>query len=205
MSIHSGFEQQVEEVDVLLADAVPPEEVLEICYQLATMKKQATQRELFYRLLADSPDYFHKQRDESSTGGYVDCTKLGTNGLSIPGNIWHLENPAGLSIICTYKFGSARMGLEAPKYACDIKWLGIRASDLQYISERGFLPLTHRDRVKGQNLLASKLLENYGPYKEELSYMLENGKRAEIEALHGQGFDFLARLVAQKCASGDYI
>lgn len=35
--------------------------VMEMCYQILLLEKRVTQRELFYKLLCDSPDYFPSQ------------------------------------------------------------------------------------------------------------------------------------------------
>lgn len=35
--------------------------VMEICFQILLQEKRVTQRELFYKLLCDSPDYFSSQ------------------------------------------------------------------------------------------------------------------------------------------------
>ncbi|KAG0566879.1 hypothetical protein KC19_7G094600 [Ceratodon purpureus] len=71
-------------------------------------------------------------------------------------------NPAGLAIICTYKFGSIKMGLEAPRYVCDVKWLGLRNQDaLTYVPDNAFTSLTNRDVTQARSLLASKMLQVY--------------------------------------------
>lgn len=114
-------------------------------------------------------------------------------------------NPAGLHILLTYKFGSTRSGLEAPKYACDVKWLGIRSGDLLLVPEHGLQPLTPRDIVLGHNLLHSEKLLSRPAYRDEMRYMQDRGLRAEIESLHANGDNFLAEYIGAKIMQGDYI
>ncbi|KAL7188981.1 hypothetical protein ACSBR1_038779 [Camellia fascicularis] len=194
--------------------------VMEMCYQVLVQEKRLTQRELFYKLLCDSPDYFTSQLQvnrtiqdvvallrcsryslgimASSRGAIagrlllqepnqevVDCSACGSSGYAISGDLNLLEklvmktdaryiivvekhaifqrlaedcvynqipsilitakgypdiatrfllhrisktfpdmpifglvdwNPAGLAILCTFKFGSIGMGLEAYRY-----------------------------------------------------------------------------------------
>lgn len=283
--------------------------VLRICYQLLEEGKQATQRELFYRLLSEAPNYFQCQSQvnntiqdvvallkcsrnslgilasskgsvagrliiQESNGEFLDCTNMGTTGQVISGDLkcvqkWRFQsdaryillvekdaifqrlqedkffhsipciiitakgypdlasrvflhqlrcsfpflpivalvdwNPAGLAIICTYKFGSIRMGLEASKYVCDVKWLGLRSGDLQLIPRDSLLPLTVKDNQLGASLLSSIMLQNNAQYKQELACMLKSGQRVEIEALYAHGYNFLGRYISLKLMQRDYI
>ncbi|KAH7840130.1 hypothetical protein Vadar_013039 [Vaccinium darrowii] len=270
--------------------------VMEMCYQVLIQEKRLTQRELFYKLLCDSPDYFTSQLQvnrtiqdvvallrcsrfslgimASSRGAIagrlllqepnqevVDCSACGSSGYGISGDLNLLEklvmktdaryivvvekhaifqrlaedcmynqipsilitakgypdiatrfllhrisrtfpdlpifglvdwNPAGLAILCTFKFGSIGMGLEAYRYACNVKWLGVRKGDLELIPEQSFIPLKPRDVQIAKSLASSEILPDN--YKEELAVMVESGKRAEIEALYFHGYDFLGRV-----------
>ncbi|KAL9177595.1 hypothetical protein ABFS82_01G068800 [Erythranthe guttata] len=211
--------------------------VMEMCYQILVQEKKVTQRELFYKLLCDSPHYFTSQLQvnrtiqdlvalvrcsryslgimASSRGAVagrlllqepnqeiVDCSTCGSSGYVISGDLNLLENlvmksdaryiivvekhaifqrlaedrvfnqipcilitakgypdigtrlllhrmsrefpelpilglvdwnPAGLAILCTFKFGSIAMGLEAYRYGalfltlfflqCEVAWI----------------------------------------------------------------------------------
>uniref|UniRef100_A0A453RX74 Topoisomerase 6 subunit A/Spo11 TOPRIM domain-containing protein n=1 Tax=Aegilops tauschii subsp. strangulata TaxID=200361 RepID=A0A453RX74_AEGTS len=112
-------------------------------------------------------------------------------------------NPAGLSILCTYKYGSISMGLESYRYACNVKWLGLRGDDLQLIPQSAFQELKPRDLQIAKSLLSSKFLQD--THRAELTRMVETGTRAEIEALYCHGFDFLGKFIARKIVQGDYI
>ncbi|OVA16955.1 Spo11/DNA topoisomerase VI [Macleaya cordata] len=281
--------------------------VMEICFQLLVKEKRVTQRELFYKLLCDSPDYFNSQLQvnrtiqdvvallrcsrhslgimASSRGAVVgrlmiqepnqeivDCTMCGSSGHAITGDLNLLEkvviqsdaryiivvekhaifqrlaedcifsqipsilitakgypdiatrfllhrlsrafpnlpilalvdwNPAGLAILCTFKFGSIGMGLEAYRYACNVKWLGIRGNDLELIPEESFVPLKPRDLQIAKSLMSCEMLQD--PYRKELAMMVQRCQRAEIEALYFDGYDFLGRYIARKIVQADYI
>jgi hypothetical protein len=99
--------------------------------------------------------------------------------------ICFFRNPAGLAIMCTYKYGSISMGLESYRYgtlsewssnpysahvaepcesyspfsACNVKWLGMRGDDLQLIPESAFQVLKPRDLQIAKSLLSSKFLQ----------------------------------------------
>ncbi|XP_031249562.1 meiotic recombination protein SPO11-2 isoform X1 [Pistacia vera] len=289
--------------------------VMEMCFHILVEEKQVTQRELFYKLLCDSPEYFTSQLQvnrtiqdvvallrcsryslgimASSRGlvagrlllqepnhEVVDCSACGSSGYAISGDLNLLEklvmktdaryiilvekhaifhrlaedrvfdkipsilitakgypdiatrfflhkmtrafpdlpilalvdwNPAGLAILCTFKFGSIGMGLEAYRYACNVKWLGLRGDDLQLIPEQSLAPLKPRDLQVARSLMSSKILqvkingvcqENY---KEELTLMVQSGQRAEIEALYFHGYDYLEKYIEKKIVQANYI
>ncbi|KAH9719395.1 Meiotic recombination protein SPO11-2 [Citrus sinensis] len=281
--------------------------VMETCFQILSQEKRVTQRELFYKLLCDSPEYFTSQLQvnrtiqdviallhcsrfslgivASSRGlvagrlmlqepnqEVIDCSACGSSGYSISGDLSLLEkldlktdaryiivvekhaifqrltedfvfnqipsilitakgypdiatrfllhrlnrafpdlpilalvdwNPAGLAILCTFKFGSIGMGMEAYRYACNVKWLGLRGDDVQLIPEQSLLPLKPRDLQIARSLMSSEILQEN--YKEELSLMVHNGQRAEVEALYFHGYDYLGKYIAKKIVQADYI
>ncbi|XP_043698185.1 meiotic recombination protein SPO11-2 isoform X1 [Telopea speciosissima] len=281
--------------------------VMELCFRLLTQEKRVTQRELFYKLLCSSPDYFTSQLEvnrtiqdvvaflhcsryslgimASSRGAIigrlllqetnqetVDCSACGSSGHAITGDLNVIEklvmqsdaryiivvekhaifqrlaedqifnqipsilvtakgypdiatrlllyrmsrafpnlpivalvdwNPAGLAILCTFKFGSIGMGLEAYRYACNVKWLGLRGDDLSLIPEQSLVPLKPRDLQIAKSLMSSEVLQEN--YREELLSMIQSGQRAEIEALYFHGYDFLGKYIAKKIVQSDYI
>ncbi|KAL8112526.1 meiotic recombination protein SPO11-2 [Apium graveolens] len=281
--------------------------VMEMCYQILVQEKRVTQRELFYKLLCDSSDYFSSQLQvnrtvqdvvallrcsryslgimASSRGAVsgrlllqepslevVDCSTCGSSGYAITGDLGLLENlvmksdaryifvvekhaifqrltedrvfnqipcifitakgypdiatrfllhrisrsfpdlpilglvdwnPAGLAILCTFKYGSIGMGLEAYRYACNVKWLGLRKDDLELIPEESYIPLKPRDLQIAKSLISSDILQDN--YKEELAIMVQSGRRAEIEALYIHGYEFLGRFLAKKIVQTHYI
>ncbi|AQK50754.1 topoisomerase-like enzyme2 [Zea mays] len=257
--------------------------VMEMCYKILGEGKLVQQRELFYKLLSDSPKYFSCQRHVNQAiqdvvsllrctrqslgvmassrgaligrlvlhepdGEQIDCSILGASGHAITGDlnllsklnlssgsryiivvekvhlastepdiseyadfrisglialIFFSRNPAGLAILCTYKYGSISMGLESYRYACNVKWLGVRGGDLHLIPEDAFQELKPRDLQIAKSLMSSKFLQE--SHRAELALMVERGKRADIEALYSHGFDFLGKYIARKIVQGDYI
>ncbi|XP_010553537.1 PREDICTED: meiotic recombination protein SPO11-2 [Tarenaya hassleriana] len=281
--------------------------VMEMCFQILLQGKRATQRELFYKLLCDSPEYFSSQIDvnrtiqdvvallrcsryslgimASSRGlvagrlflqepnrEIVDCSACGSSGYAISGDLNLLDslvlstdaryiiivekhaifhrlvedrvfnhipcifitakgypdiatrfllhristtfpdlpilalvdwNPAGLAILCTFKFGSIGMGLEAYRYACNVKWVGLRGDDLNLIPQESLVPQKPRDSQIAKSLMSSRVLpENY---RGELEMMMRAGKRAEIEALYSHGYAYVGKYIAKKIVQANYI
>ncbi|XP_027362146.1 meiotic recombination protein SPO11-2 isoform X1 [Abrus precatorius] len=290
--------------------------VMEMCYQILLQEKRVTQRELYYKLLCDSPQLFPSQTHvnrtiqdlvallrcsryslgimASSRGlvagrlilqepgkEVVDCSVCGSSGFAISGDLNMLENlilnadaryviivekhaifqrlaedrffhqipsilitakgypdmatrfllyrisrafpdlpilalvdwnPSGLAILCTFKFGSVGMGLEAYRYACNVKWLGLRGHDLPLLPDQSLVPLKPKDLQIAQSLLSSGILQvnypealNKDNYMEELALMVQSGRRAEIEALYCHGYDYLGKYIAKKIVQSDYV
>ncbi|KAK7253061.1 hypothetical protein RIF29_37465 [Crotalaria pallida] len=281
--------------------------VMEMCYHILVQEKRVTQRELYYKLLCDSPHLFPSQSDVNRTiqdviallrcSRYslgimassrgliagrlilkepgkedVDCSICGSSGHAISGDLNLLEklilnsdaryiiivekhaifqrltedqffrqipsilitakgypdmatrfllhrisrvfpdlpilclvdwNPAGLAILCTFKFGSVGMGLEAYRYACNVKWLGLRRHDLHMLPDESLVPLKPKDLQIAQSLMSSGILQEN--YKEEVALMVQSGRRAEIEALYFHGYDYLGKYIATKIVQSDYI
>ncbi|CAM8953715.1 unnamed protein product [Rhodiola kirilowii] len=281
--------------------------VMEMCLQILAQEKRVTQRELFYKLLCDSPGYFSSQTQvnktiqdvvallrcsryslgimASSRGAVagrlklqepgkeiIDCSECGSSGFDISGDLDLVDrliittdaryiiliekhavfqrlaedrifnqipsilitakgypdiatrmllhklsrafpelpilalvdwNPAGLAILCTFKYGSLGMGLEAYRYACNVKWLGLRGDDLSLIPEESLMPLKPRDLLVAKSLTSSKTIQD--EFKQELALMLQSGKRADIEALYIHGYDFLGKYLTKKIVQGGYI
>ncbi|KAF3448621.1 hypothetical protein FNV43_RR09334 [Rhamnella rubrinervis] len=281
--------------------------VMEMCYKILAQEKRVTQRELFYKLICDSPDYFLSQLEvnrtiqdvvtllrcsryslgimASSRGliagrllledpdeEVVDCSVCGSSGYAISGDLNLLDklilktdaryiivvekhaifqrlsedcifnqipsilitakgypdiatrfllhrmsrafpelpilalvdwNPAGLAILCTFKFGSIGMGLEAYRYACNVKWLGLRGDDVQLIPAESLVPLKPKDLQIAKSLMSSNILQEN--YREELASMVQTGQRADIEALYFHGYDFIGKFIAKKIVQANYI
>ncbi|KAK8506656.1 hypothetical protein V6N12_013470 [Hibiscus sabdariffa] len=310
--------------------------VMEKCLEILIQEKRVTQRELFYKLLCDSPDYFSSQLqvnrtiqadtvleswhlaedlllgvscfrsatwnffpaycianinmiDEISHAAYlfgdcialqepnqeaVECSACGSSGYAISGDLNLLEslimktdaryiivvekhaifqrlaedhvfnqipsilvtakgypdiatrfllhrmsrafpelpiialvdwNPAGLAILCSFKYGSIGMGLEAHRYACNVKWVGLRGDDVQLIPQVCLGPLKPRDLQIARSLFASGILQDNYIYRHELDVMMQSGQRADLEALYSHGYDYLGKYIAKKIVQADYI
>ncbi|KAL7678690.1 putative spo11/DNA topoisomerase VI subunit A, topoisomerase 6 subunit A/Spo11, TOPRIM [Plasmopara halstedii] len=70
-------------------------------------------------------------------------------------------NPFGLSIILTYKLGSARMPLESLQYAVDIKWIGVRPSQISNIAlpASSFKVLSRKDVAVANSLMRASFIQ----------------------------------------------
>jgi DNA topoisomerase VI subunit A len=118
-------------------------------------------------------------------------------------------NPFGLSLLMTYKLGSARMG---SKFTCDLKWLGLRPSQLAglNIPEDAMQEMTPRDIARLDSLKAlflSAAPDNlyssssssssssasssraFQQYIDEIETMRETQQNCELEALISSSFD----------------
>ncbi|PKI50921.1 hypothetical protein CRG98_028651 [Punica granatum] len=249
--------------------------VMEMCFQILVEGKRVTQRELFYKLLCTSPNYFSSQLQVNRTiqgKEEIDCGATGSSGHAISGDLSLLGNlvmradaryiilvekhaifqrlvedrvfnqipsilitargypdiatrfllhrmsrnfpelpilalvdwnPAGLAILCTFKFGSIGMGLEAYRYACNVKWLGLRGDDLELIPQESLTPLKPKDLQIAKSLISLEILPE--SYLQELALMTQSGCRAEIEALYFNGYDYLGKYIATKIVRANYI
>ena len=132
-------------------------------------------------------------------------------------------NPSGLLILRAFRGGArgrgANVALEGGRYALDIKWLGVRASDLRGVPAAARLPLTDLDRAKIRAMLAEDEAggsaggdgdEGAGEARArafELREMRARGNKAEIESLYpvdGEGLATLSEYVVEKILNGDY-
>lgn len=123
-------------------------------------------------------------------------------------------NPFGLALLLTYKIGSARMG---SRFSCDLKWLGLRPSQLARLSlpEEAMQDLSARDSARLDSmeklLVASNDGGDWDPYLEEIAAMREGAVKCELEALISGAFDFastmspLSRFVEEGIVRGQYI
>ena len=100
-------------------------------------------------------------------------------------------NPFGLALLLTYKLGSVRMG---SKFICDLKWVGLRPSQLDQLSlpSEVMQPLTDRDRSRIDSLM-TLLQTSEEPfakaYCDELQLIKTKQKKCELEALVSRAYD----------------
>ena len=90
----------------------------------------------------------------------------------------------------------------------DIKWLGVRPSDLDKynLPEQCRLPLTVHDRKTGEELLKEPFIQKNQKWVEEIELMLETGEKAEIQALSSYGFQYLTQqFLPRKILEGDWV
>jgi meiotic recombination protein SPO11 len=90
----------------------------------------------------------------------------------------------------------------------DIKWLGVRPSDLDRfnIPQQCRLPMSDEDIKTGQKLLEEDFIKANPEFVKELEIMLASKEKAEIQALSSFGFQYLSEVyLPLKLQSGDWI
>ncbi|RAW39228.1 hypothetical protein PC110_g4558 [Phytophthora cactorum] len=118
-------------------------------------------------------------------------------------------NPFGLSIMLTYKLGSARMPLESLQYAVDIKWVGVRPSQVAGLGlpTSSFKALTRKDLAVADSLMRAGFIQANEHFKDEVQMWLGDALpwKIELEALHFLGFTFLTSFLQDCIEEGNYL
>jgi meiotic recombination protein SPO11 len=119
------------------------------------------------------------------------------------------SDPYGLKILSVYMSGSKNMSYDSSSLTTpDIKWLGVRPSDLDRYSipDACRLPMSERDIKTGRELLKEEFIRKNPAWTAELELMLKTKEKAEIQALSNFGFQYLTHVyLPQKLAEGDWI
>jgi meiotic recombination protein SPO11 len=119
------------------------------------------------------------------------------------------SDPYGLKILSVYMKGSMNMSYDSSNLTTpDIKWLGVRPSDLDRfnIPQQCRLPMTDEDIKTGKKLLEEDFIRANPEWVEELEIMLANKEKAEIQALSSFGFQYLSQVyLPLKLQEGDWI
>ncbi|ERM95711.1 DNA topoisomerase 6 subunit A [Amborella trichopoda] len=107
------------------------------------------------------------------------------------------SDPYGLKILSVYMCGSKNMSYDSSNLTTpDIKWLGIRPTDLDKykIPEQCRLPMTEQDVKTGKDLLEEEFVKKNPGWVEELGIMVKSRQKAEIQALSSFGFQYLSEV-----------
>ncbi|KAL7092025.1 hypothetical protein ACP275_12G140000 [Erythranthe tilingii] len=107
------------------------------------------------------------------------------------------SDPYGLKILSVYGCGSKNMSYDSANLTTpDIKWLGVRPSDLDKynIPEQCRLPMTEQDLKTGRDLLEEDFVKKNPGWVEELNLMVKSKQKAEIQALSSFGFQYLTEV-----------
>ncbi|XP_047329308.1 DNA topoisomerase 6 subunit A [Impatiens glandulifera] len=107
------------------------------------------------------------------------------------------SDPYGLKILSVYGCGSKNMSYDSANLTTpDIKWLGIRPSDLDKykIPEQCRLPMTEQDIKTGKDMLEEDFVKKNPGWVEELTLMVKTKQKAEIQALSSFGFQYLSEV-----------
>eukprot|EP00743_Colponemidia_sp_Colp-15_P004840 GILK01005215.1.p1 GENE.GILK01005215.1~~GILK01005215.1.p1 ORF type:complete len:523 (+),score=119.06 GILK01005215.1:43-1569(+) len=119
------------------------------------------------------------------------------------------SDPYGLKILSVYMSGSKNMSYDSASLTTsDIKWLGVRPSDLNKygIPDQCRLKLTEHDIKTGKELLQEDFIKKNPVFVEELELMLQTGEKAEIQALSSFGFQYLSQVyLPLKLQEGDWV
>lgn len=118
-------------------------------------------------------------------------------------------DPYGLKILSVYMSGSKSMSYDSANLTTpDIKWLGVRPSDLEKfnIPEQCRLPMTASDIETGKALLKEEFITKNPAWVAELETMVNTKEKAEIQVLTHFGFQFITEVyLPQKLQAGDWI
>lgn len=118
-------------------------------------------------------------------------------------------DPYGLKILSVYMKGSKNMSYDAINLTTpDIKWLGVRPSDLDKYSipPQCRLEMSEHDVKTGKELLEEDFIKASPKWHAELELMVKSKVKAEIQALSSFGFQYLTQVyLPNKLADGDWI
>mmetsp|Transcript_1233 Transcript_1233/g.3804 ORF Transcript_1233/g.3804 Transcript_1233/m.3804 type:complete len:416 (+) Transcript_1233:53-1300(+) len=119
------------------------------------------------------------------------------------------SDPYGLKILSVYMSGSKSMSYDSANLTTpDIKWLGVRPSDLDKynIPEQCRLPMTEHDIKTGKELLEEDFIKKNKVWVSELELLVKRKEKAEIQALSNFGFQYLTEeYLPRKLAEGDWL
>jgi meiotic recombination protein SPO11 len=94
------------------------------------------------------------------------------------------SDPYGLKILSVYMSGSKNMSYDSSNLTTpDIKWLGVRPSDLDKykIPEQCQLPMTDQDIKTGKDMLEEDFIKKDKKWYKELELMVKTKEKAEIK------------------------
>lgn len=132
-----------------------------------------------------------------------------TNELHIPVLGLVDSDPYGLKILSVYMSGSKNMSYDSASLTTpDIKWLGLRPSDLDKfdLPDQCRLDMTENDIKTGKELLQEDFIKKNKEWMKELEIMVKTKKKAEIQALSSFGFQYITEVyLPQKLREGDWI
>ena len=119
------------------------------------------------------------------------------------------SDPYGLKIMSVYMQGSKNMSYDSANLTTsDIKWLGIRPSDLDAynLPEQCRLDMTKEDMKYGELMLQEPFVKNNPVWVKELNMMMETKQKAEIQALSSFGFQYISETyLPRKLREGDWV
>eukprot|EP00003_Mantamonas_plastica_P023537 TRINITY_DN4252_c0_g2_i1.p1 TRINITY_DN4252_c0_g2~~TRINITY_DN4252_c0_g2_i1.p1 ORF type:complete len:520 (+),score=180.71 TRINITY_DN4252_c0_g2_i1:796-2355(+) len=119
------------------------------------------------------------------------------------------SDPYGLKILSVYASGSKNMAFDSSHLTTpNIKWLGVRPSDLQKykIPKQCQLDMTEKDIQTGKQMLKEDFILKNPEWAKELQWMVKHKVKAEIQSLSAFGFQYLTEVyLPLKLQNGDWI
>ncbi|KAL7501371.1 hypothetical protein ACHAWT_010779 [Skeletonema menzelii] len=119
------------------------------------------------------------------------------------------SDPYGLKILSVYMSGSKNMSYDSASLTTpDIKWLGLRPSDLNKydLPDQCRLKMTENDIKTGKELLQESFITQNPLWVKELQRMVKTKEKAEIQALSSFGFQYITEVyLPRKLREGDWI
>jgi len=119
------------------------------------------------------------------------------------------SDPYGLKILSVYMSGSKNMSYDSASLTTpDIKWLGLRPSDLNRydLPDQCRLKMTENDIKTGKELLEESFITQNPEWVKELKRMVKTKEKAEIQALSSFGFQYITEVyLPRKLREGDWI
>ncbi|KAL7505345.1 hypothetical protein ACHAXN_002851 [Cyclotella atomus] len=132
-----------------------------------------------------------------------------TSELKIPVLALVDSDPYGLKILSVYMSGSKNMSYDSASLTTpDIKWLGLRPSDLNKydLPDQCRLNMTENDIKTGKELLQEAFIMKNPKWMKELQIMVKTKQKAEIQALSSFGFQYITEVyLPRKLKEGDWI
>ncbi|NHJ85099.1 MAG: hypothetical protein FK734_06530 [Asgard group archaeon] len=119
------------------------------------------------------------------------------------------SDPYGLDILRVYGLGSKALSYESYELATpNIKWLGVRPSDLDKynLPQNTRLPMSKMDISRARMMLEEKFVKVRPEWVKELRLMIETRQKAEIQALASRGIKFFTEeYLPTKIETGDWV
>ncbi len=119
------------------------------------------------------------------------------------------SDPYGLDILRVYGLGSKALSYESYELATpDIKWLGVRPSDLDKynLPQNCRLPMSKMDISRAKLMMEEKFVKVRSEWIKELKLMIDTKQKAEIQALASRGIKFFTEeYLPTKIETGDWV
>lgn len=132
-----------------------------------------------------------------------------SNDLQLPVFAIMDSDPYGLDILRVYGLGSKALSYESYELATpDIKWLGVRPSDLDKynLPQNCRLPMSKMDISRAKMMMEERFVKVRPEWIKELKIMVETKQKAEIQALASRGIKFFTEeYLPTKIETGDWV